>query len=50
VLSKIIDVNNSKSEYPASLVNPKNEKLTWFLDIEASKMFDNKSNNELIER
>ncbi len=50
VLSKIIDVNNSKSAFPASLVNPKNGNLTWFLDIEASKMFDNNSNNELIER
>jgi 6-phosphogluconolactonase len=50
VLSKIFDVNNSRSEYPASLVNPKNGKLTWFLDIEASKMFDGKSNNKLIER
>ncbi len=50
VLSQIIDVNNSKSKYPASLVNPKNGKLTWFLDIEASKMFDSKPNNELIVR
>ncbi|MCH9029266.1 MAG: 6-phosphogluconolactonase [Bacteroidetes bacterium] len=50
VLSKIIDVNNSKSVYPASFVNPKNGKLTWFLDLEASKMFDNKSNNDVIER
>ena len=50
VLSKIMDVNNSKSVYPASFVNPKNGKLTWFLDLEASKMFDNKSNNDVIER
>jgi len=50
VLSKIIDVNISKSVYPASLVNPKNGKLNWFLDLEASKMFDNKSNNDVIER
>jgi len=50
VFSKIMDVNNSKSIYPASFVNPKNKKLTWFLDLEASKMFDNKSNNDVIER
>ncbi|MCH7724391.1 MAG: 6-phosphogluconolactonase [Bacteroidetes bacterium] len=50
VLSKIMDVNKSKSVYPASFVNPKNGKLTWFLDLEASKMFDNKSNNDVIER
>ena len=50
VLSKIMDVNKSKSVYPASFVNPKNGKLTWFLDLEASKMFDNKSKNDVIER
>ncbi len=50
ILSKIIDLNNSQGVYPASLVNPKNGKLTWFLDLEASKMFDNKSNNGVIER
>lgn len=50
VMSKIMDANNSRSVYPASFVNPKNGKLTWFLDLEASKMFDDKSNNDVIER
>jgi len=40
ILSKIIDVNNYKNKFPASLVNPENGNLTWFLDIEASKMID----------
>lgn len=47
ILSKIINSNNNKNQFPASLVNPKNGTLTWFLDIEASKMLDRKLKNEL---
>jgi len=50
VLSKIIDVNNYKNKFPASLVNPENGTLTWLLDKEASKMLDAKSKIEQIER
>jgi 6-phosphogluconolactonase len=50
ILSKIIDVNNYKNKFPASLVNPVNGNLTWFLDMDASKMLDTKSKIKLIAR
>jgi len=50
ILSKIINSNNNKNQFPASLVNPKSGKLTWFLDIEAAKMLDIKSKSELTKR
>ncbi|WP_298476753.1 6-phosphogluconolactonase [uncultured Maribacter sp.] len=39
-VTEILNKNGSYTDYPASLVAPKSEKLIWFLDVDAAQKID----------
>lgn len=50
ILKRVLQLNNSLSQFPASLVKPKSGELYWLLDTEASQMLDMKLINEFFKR
>ena len=50
ILGKIISEDNSGSIFPASFVSPKNGKIIWLLDFQASRLLNNHNKmNELLK-
>ncbi len=50
ILDKIISADNSGSVFPASFVSPKNGKIIWLLDFQASQLLNNHNEmNELLK-
>lgn len=50
ILNKIISADNSGSVFPASFVSPKNGKIIWLLDFQASQLLNNHNEmNELLK-